>query len=59
MKRQELYEKKKAERRGSKDFSKIKPKKEGEVWVYELNGRVYKNPDKKSLIKDLETIENG
>lgn len=59
MDNQKLYELNKEKRRGKKTFSHLKPEKVEGVWQLEFNGRVYRNIDKKLLIQDVETIENG
>ena len=35
---------------------KIKPEKEGKVWVVKYKGREFRNPDKKNCIKDVATV---
>ena len=37
-------------------LTKVKPKKEGKVWVLEDRGRLLKNKNKKALFRDLATI---
>ena len=59
MTKQEQLEAGKAKRRTNKDFSHLKPIKVDEVYELMFNGRLYRNADKKALLKDIGTIENG
>jgi len=49
----------KAKRRTGKDFSHLKPNKVDKVYELMFNGRLYRNANKKALLKDIGTIENG
>ena len=57
--KQQQLEDSKTGRRKNLSFAYLKPTKNNGVWEIELNGRLYRNMDKKLLIKDIETIENG
>jgi len=35
---------------------KVKPLQEGKVWVVKHEGREYRNPNKKALLRDIATI---
>jgi len=49
----------KALRRGYKKFKHLKPALVGGLFVLEHNGRIYQNADKKDLLEDIATVENG
>lgn len=59
MTKSDIYEENKVLRRTEKKFGKLKPIKVDKVYELEFNGRIYRNPDKIALLKDIETVENG
>ncbi len=53
------YEKNKALRRTGKRFNHLKPRKVGRIFVLKYNDRVYRNKNRKALLDDIATVENG
>ncbi len=49
----------KALRRGYKKFKHLKPDLINGLYVLDHNGRQYVNADKKALLEDIATVENG